>query len=78
MREQPGGADGHAGITGHRDGDDYSLSFSRPVGAAKGVASPRFSTRFTLLAQDVALKSVRVSLFGLPMGQMTAIHRKVG
>ncbi|HZZ34259.1 MAG TPA: DUF3833 family protein [Caulobacteraceae bacterium] len=70
-------ANAGSGITGQRVGDDYSLSFSRPVGAAKGVAAPRFATRFTLLAQDVALKSVRVSLFGLPIGQMTAIHRKV-
>lgn len=66
-----------AGITGQRVGDDYSLSFSRPTGAAKGVASPRYATRFTMLAQDVALKSVRVSLFGLPIGAMTAIHRRV-
>src|SRR5258706_211567 len=66
-----------AGITGQRVGDEYSLSFSRPTGAARGVASPRYATRFTMLAQDVALKSVRVSLFGLPIGAMTAIHRRV-
>jgi hypothetical protein len=64
-------------IIGQRIGDDYALSFHRDTGAAKGVLAPRFFTRFTLLAPDLALKSARVSLLGLPIGSMTAVHRKV-
>jgi hypothetical protein len=66
------------GIVGEKHGDDYVLSFTRPVGPAQGLLAPRFRSRFTLLADDLALKSVRVSLMGLPMGAMTAIHRRVG
>ncbi|MHB8529681.1 MAG: DUF3833 family protein [Caulobacteraceae bacterium] len=66
-----------SGITGRRAGDDYILAFHRPVGPAKGLAAPRFSTRFTLLAPDLAFKQVRISLLGAPMGEMTAVHRRV-
>ena len=66
-----------SGIVGHRVGDDYALSFHRPVGKARGLAAPRYSTRFTLLAPDLALKSVKVSLLGAPIAAMTAIHRRV-
>jgi hypothetical protein len=65
------------GITGHRVGDEFIVSFRRPVGPAKGVAAPSFRSRFTLLTPDIALKSVRVSVFGVPMGAMTAVHRRI-
>jgi len=66
-----------SGIVGRRVGDDYALSFHRAVGRARGLAAPRFSSRFTLLAPDLALKSVKVSLLGAPLGAMTAIHRRM-
>lgn len=66
-----------AGITGERQGDDYVLAFRRPVGRAAGVFAPRFRSRFTLLNPDLALKRANVSLFGLPLGVMTAVHRRV-
>jgi len=66
-----------AGITGERRGGDYVLSFRRPVGKATGALAPRFETRFTQLSADVVLKHVKLSLLGLPLGQMTAIHRRV-
>ena len=66
-----------AGITGRQSGEDYALAFRRPVGPLKGWLRPRFSTRFTLLDRDTALKTARVSLFGLPLGVMTATHRRV-
>jgi hypothetical protein len=66
-----------SGIAGQRVGDEFQLSFQRPVGAAKGLAAPRFRTRFILLAQDLALKSVRVSLLGVPVAGMTAVHRRI-
>ncbi|HWA59872.1 MAG TPA: DUF3833 family protein [Caulobacteraceae bacterium] len=65
-----------AGITGQQQGDDYVLSFRRPMGPAKGLMAPRFSTRFTLLEPDVALKVAKVSLLGLPLGVMTATHQR--
>jgi hypothetical protein len=65
------------GITGHHEGDDYLLSFRRPVGAADGWLKPRFSTRFTLLTPDTALKTAKVSLLGLRLGVLTATHRRV-
>jgi hypothetical protein len=65
------------GLTGQRSGGDYLISFRRPVGRATGPLAPRFSTRFTLLSPDVALKQAQVSLFGLPLGRLTAVHRRV-
>ena len=66
-----------AGIVGERRGAEYVLSFRRPVGKAAGFLAPRFSTRFTLLSADVALKQASVRVLGLPVGRMTAIHRRV-
>jgi hypothetical protein len=67
-----------AGITGQQWRGDYHLSFRRPVGPAKGALAPRFRTRFTLLSPTSALKLAKVSLFGLPLGELTATHHKVG
>jgi hypothetical protein len=66
-----------AGITGERQGDDYVLAFRRPVGRAAGPFAPRFRTRFTLLNADLAMKRANVSLFGLPLGVLVAVHRRV-
>ena len=48
-----------------------------PYRQVTGTAAPRFRTRFILLAQEIALKSVRVSVLGVPVGGMTAVHRRV-
>jgi hypothetical protein len=66
-----------AGITGERRGDDYVLSFRRPVDRLAGWLSPHFHTSFTMLSADTALKRAAVSLAGLPLGVLTAIHRRV-
>ncbi len=66
-----------SGITGRRIGDDYVLAFYRPAGRAKGLAAPRYFTRFTLLSPELALKHVRVSVLGVPTGDMIAVHRRV-
>jgi hypothetical protein len=66
-----------AGIAGERRGEDYVLSFRRPVGKATGLLAPSFTTSFTLLAPELALKQVRVSLYGVPVGSLTAFHRRV-
>jgi hypothetical protein len=66
------------GITGERHGADYRLSFRRPHGPARGFFAPRYQTRFTLLTPEIALKRARVDLFGVPLGELTAVHRRVG
>ena len=66
-----------AGITGYRDDEDYVLSFRRAVGPAKGLLAPSFKTRFTMVAPGVALKVAQVSLFGVPLGVMTATHHRM-
>jgi hypothetical protein len=66
-----------AGITGERRGGDYFLRFRRPVGKAKGRLAPRFSTRFTLLAPDLAFKQSKVAMLGVPVGVLTAVHRRI-
>ncbi len=65
------------GITGYRDEEDYVLSFRRAVGPAKGLLAPSFKTRFTMVAPGVALKVAQVSLFGVPLGVMTATHHRM-
>ncbi|HTX50608.1 MAG TPA: DUF3833 family protein [Caulobacteraceae bacterium] len=67
-----------AGIAGERHGADYVLSFRRPYGPARGLLAPRFETRFTMLSQEIVLKRARVHLFGLPLGELTAVHRRAG
>lgn len=64
------------GIQGRYDGADYLLSFRRPI-RAQGGPRPRFVTRFTQISPTVALKSVRLFLYGLPLGGLTAFHKRV-
>ena len=64
------------GIQGRHDGADYLLSFRRPIGP-KGGLKFRFVTRFTQISPMVALKSVRLFLYGLPVGGLTAFHRRL-
>ena len=37
-----------------------------------------YDVRFTLMEPRIALKVVRLKLFGLTVGEMTAIHRQAG
>ena len=66
-----------SGIVAHREGDDYVLNFNRPAPGAPRWLAPRYSTRFSLLSANIALKSVKVSLLGAPLGVMTAIHSRI-
>jgi hypothetical protein len=66
-----------SGLVGERQGDDYVISFRRPAGRAQGALSPHFRSRFTLLSPDTALKRADLSLLGVPMGSLSAIHRRV-
>ena len=66
-----------SGLSAHHEGDEFVLNFRRPSGRARGWAAFRYATRFTLLTPHTALKTVRVSLLGAPMGVLTAIHRRV-
>ena len=66
-----------AGITGDSRDGDYVLGFRRPVGRAAGLIAPHFHTRFTLLSPDLAMKRADISFFGLPLGYLSAVHRRV-
>lgn len=66
-----------SGLVGERQGDDYVISFRRPSGRAKGALAPHYRSRFTLLSPDTALKRADVTVLGVPMGSMSAIHRRV-
>lgn len=66
-----------SGIAGHHAGNDYVINFHRPLGVGKGPLSPGYRTRFTLLAPDLALKQVRVSVLGAPVATFTGVHRRL-
>ncbi len=66
-----------SGIVGHRVGEDYVVSFHRAVGRDPALRSLKFTTRFTLVAPDLALKAVKITKFGAPMAAMAAFHRRV-
>lgn len=66
------------GIVGRRAGSDFLLEFNRPTAWAPPITRPHFSARFTALAEDVALETVRIGLLGAPLARLTTIHRKVG
>jgi hypothetical protein len=66
-----------AGISGEMRGADYVISFRRPLGRASGLIAPHYQSRFTLLAPDLALKRADVTLFGMPLGQLSAVHRRI-
>lgn len=65
-----------AGLIGRIERGDYRIDFSRPLRPGSPVWA-RFRTRFTLLSPTTALKEVRVSLMGLPVGTMTATHNRL-
>jgi hypothetical protein len=66
-----------AGIAGEVRAGDYQLAFRRPMKRATGWLAPRFSTRFTLLSPDLALKRAEMSLYGAPLGRWLAVHRRI-
>lgn len=66
-----------SGLIGRIERGDYVIAFSRPMAAGRPFPAFRYRTRFTLLAPDTALKTVRIGLFGLTLGTMTAYHHRV-
>lgn len=65
-----------AGIQSRYDGFDYVLSFRRSL-TEDGRSRARYVTRFTQVSARVALKRVRLFIWGLPVGELTAFHRQV-
>jgi hypothetical protein len=66
-----------APVRGWNSGLDYCLRFKRRGGVRGGPLTLAYHTRFTLMQPDLALKFVRIKLFGLTLGEMTAFHRRV-
>jgi hypothetical protein len=61
----------------HEDGD-YRLRFRRAGTPPVPSLTLTFDTRFSLMEPGLAMKFVRVQLFGVPLGTMTAFHRQAG
>ncbi|HEY3800196.1 MAG TPA: DUF3833 family protein [Caulobacteraceae bacterium] len=72
-------AEAKAGVASaaERQGDDYLVVFRRPYRRATGAFAPRYAARFSLLSADTTLKRADISLYGVPLGSLTAVHRKV-
>lgn len=66
-----------AAVAGWRDGADYRLRFRRRGGPRADRLTLTYNVRFTLMQPDMALKVVRLSLFGFTLGEMTAFHRRL-
>jgi hypothetical protein len=64
-------------VRGWREGGDYRLRFRRAGAPPLSGVKLTFDTRFSPMEPDLVLKFVRVKLFGVPMGTMTAFHRQV-
>jgi hypothetical protein len=64
-------------VRGWSDGSDYRLRFRRADPSRPGAPRFTYDVRFTLMESDLALKSVRLRLFGLTVATMTAFHRRV-
>ncbi|MBV8683459.1 MAG: DUF3833 family protein [Caulobacteraceae bacterium] len=67
-----------SGIMAEEEGGELIFGYRRPLGAARGLAKPRFDVRMGLIGGDTLLKSVRVGLLGAPLGTLTAFHRRSG
>jgi hypothetical protein len=66
-----------SGIIGQVQHGDLTFAYHRAQGAARGLASPRYSVRMTMLTPETVLRTVRVSLLGAPLGHVTMIHRQL-
>jgi hypothetical protein len=58
------------------EGDDYRLRFQRPGAPPLDRVNLTYDARFTLMEPRMALKSVRLKLFGFTVAIMTAFHRR--
>lgn len=65
-------------VRGWADGQDYRVKFKRYGMAPLDKTELLYDARFTLVEPDMALKTVRLKLFGVTLGVMTAYHRRVG
>ncbi len=67
-----------AGIVAQSHDADLTFAYRRPFGALRGVRTPRFAVRMTLMSPSTMLKSVRVTLLGIPVASLTAVHQRRG
>ncbi len=66
------------GLTVHRIGEDFHYHFHAALRGCPRPLKARFDGRMTLLAPESLMVVVRVSLFGIPLAVMTAVHRRQG
>jgi hypothetical protein len=67
-----------APVVGWTDGLDYRLRFKRRGATRVNRLQLVYDVRFTLMADDLALKVARLKLFGFTVAEMTAFHRRIG
>jgi hypothetical protein len=65
-------------VRGWSEGGDYRLRFKRHGEPPLDKVFLTFDVRFTLMEADLALKIVRLKLFGVTLGTMNAYHRRLG
>lgn len=65
-----------SGIMAHEQQGELIFAYRRSLGAARGLAKPRFAVCMGLVGGDTLLKSVRVKLLGAPLATITAFHRR--
>lgn len=64
-------------VRGWSSGQDYHLRFRRKGGPRSQGLTLTYNVRFTLMRPDVALKVAKITLFGVTLGRMVAIHRRI-
>lgn len=66
-----------SGFISEPAGEDLVFAFARPNGGAKGLFTPNYVSRFTLLAEDLAIRTAKKSVLGAPIETLTAVYRRV-
>jgi len=65
-----------APVAGWSEADAYRLRFKRADPRLPAQLRLTYDVRFSLMEPDLALKRVRLRLFGWPVAAMTAFHRR--
>jgi hypothetical protein len=64
-------------VRGWSEGAVHRMRFRRADPSQPGTPRLTYDVRFSLMDPDLALKQVRLRLFGVTVATMTAFHRQV-
>jgi hypothetical protein len=65
-----------SGIIAQAVNGELRFAYNRASGPARGIVTPRFAVRMTLLDGDTVLKAVKITVLGAPMGMLSGLHRR--